>query len=139
MPVSVRVDFEGESFARALARTNPKKNPKFITRALTKAAFLVQKLAAEEKIKRSGPPGIVDPVQVTSRLGGLRRSIAVDKSGTPEFITVGSNLIYSGVHELGSRDGNTRARPYLQPALDDVALRMASIFTREWEREVNKR
>ena len=139
MPVAARIEVTGDKeFARVLARINPRKNPKFVTRALQKAAFLVQKLAAEEKIKRSGPKDVVDPIQVTSRTGTLRRSISVDSAGTPHFITIGSNLIYAGVHELGSRDGNMRARPYLQPALDDVSARMAAIFAREWEREVRR-
>ena len=140
MPVSVRIDLKGnKAYQRMLTRINPKKNPKFVTRALLKAALLVQELAATEKIKRSGPKDVVDPIRVTSRTGTLRRSIAIDKAGTPHFITIGSNLIYAGVHELGSKDGNTRARPYLKPALDDVSKKMAAIFAKEWEREVNKR
>ncbi len=139
MPVSVRIDIKGnKEYQRMLTRINPKKNPSWLTRALKRAAFLVQELATTEKIKRSGPAGVVDPVQVTSRTGTLRRSIAIDDAGTPHFITIGSNLIYAGVHELGSRDGHTRARPYLKPALEDVSRQMDSIFRREWEREVGR-
>ncbi len=140
MPVSARIELKGDKvWAAALRRMNPEKNPKFVTRALLKAAFLVQELAATEKILRSGTPGVVHPTQITSRSGTLRRSIAVDSAGTPHFVVIGSNVVYAGVHEFGSRDGKTRKRPYIKPAMVDVEKKMAAIFAREWEREVRKR
>lgn len=126
-----------------------------MTRALDRAALRTQDLAAHEFIIQGsrffGPKGPrggrgklvdarVDPHRLTSRRGGsgLVGSIAVDRGGTPHFVEVGSHLIYAPVHELGSRDGNTPARPFLQPALDKASAAFARFFVEEWEKEIRR-
>ena len=94
-----------------------------IARALRRSAFRVQELAAQKFIIRSGPPGVVDPIRVTSRTGTLRRSIRANLGELPRAAEVGTDLLYGAVHELGSRRRRIRQRPFLTPAADLAAAR----------------
>jgi phage gpG-like protein len=160
MAVALSVDVKGiKELERIFARVKPSTNPRWVTRALISAALLVQKVAAEEKIRRggTGPPvaGIL-----TSRTGTLRRSIAVDRTDVPRSVSVGTHLVYGEVHELGwsgtqnvkaytRRDGarvkahsrkmDFPPRPFLKPALEDSVNRITDFFEKELDRELAKR
>jgi hypothetical protein len=110
-------------------------------RGLIKSALLVQKDSTLNQIIRGGRFGkpltsaAVNPKRITSRTGNLRASIAINRTELPRYaVTVGSNLVYAPVHEFGNR--TTRARPYLQPALDATEDQFPDIFMREWDRDM---
>ena len=73
-------------------------------------------------VGKDAPP---DPVYLTSRTGGLRRSIVVDlakdKIGNGFQAVVGTNKIYALVHEFGGVRGIKR-RPFLTPAREENML-----------------
>lgn len=112
--------------------------------ALTHAAYEVQRIAAQEKIRRGGVVGkgrqrmILPPLpdRLTSRTGSLRRSIGVDRSDLPFAISIGTELVYGRVHETGGRFGRAKypPRPFLSPALDDVMPKFESFFARAIQR-----
>ena len=141
-----------------LAKLRSPGNARILSRALLKSAYEIQRVAAREKIIRGGvvgrgknrtetPP---HPFRVTSRSGALRRSIAVDRGPLPFAVEVGSNLRYAPVHEFGGTYRMTRrtkggttsytatypARPFLQPALDDVAKTFSDLFAAEIKKEL---
>lgn len=138
MAVSVSIGFDRGTLARLqrkLDAMSPRQNKRWVSRALLRGALLVQKVAAEEKILRggSGPPV---PHILTSRTGTLRRSIRVDRGGLPEAISIGTDLIYGLVHELGGRFHPPR--PFLSPAADDVAPQLPDILLEEWAKEYDR-
>ena len=121
---------------------------KAISRVMVDAAFRIQINATQKQIKRGGrfrvggklrssPP---HPTMVTSRTGELRRSIAsergVDKSKLPREISVGSDLVYAGVHEYGLyvRGVKYPKRAFLAPAAEVVAPLIPDLMVAELER-----
>ncbi len=134
MAVALSIEVKGfAELQRLFHRIRPDTNPSWVSRALVNGALLVQKVAAEEKIRRggSGPPV---PDVLTSRTGTLRRSIAVNRTQLPFSVSVGTDLIYGLVHELGGRFHPKR--PFLTPALEDSADRISRLFEIELEREL---
>jgi len=99
-----------------------------VGRGLLRSAFAVQARSAEDFFIRSGRIGKstrerrAHPRYVTSRTGRLRGSIsadrAVDRSGLPLRVRVGSDVVYAAVHEYGWPARHIRARPYLRPAFE---------------------
>lgn len=160
MAAGVRVVVTGEkTLNRVLRNINPRENPEFVRRALTKGGLFIQRNAAEKQIKRGGR-GRPLPDRLTSRTGTGRRSIRTDRGGLPRFfIDIGSDLKYMQLHETGGtvsvrahsrrgRKGGTHrvrahsatfpARPYLAPAIAAVDSDLEGLFLRGWNRELNK-
>lgn len=101
------------------------------------AGFKVQELAAGKYILRGGGrTAPVHPKFLTSRTGTLRRSIAVNRKPLPFAIEIGTDLVYGPPHEFGT--STMRARPYLQPALDEASQEFEAILHRNFEREFAK-
>ncbi len=161
MASNIRATVTGERRLLAVLNgINPKQNPEFVRRALTKGGLLVQREAALKHIKRGGK-GAPLRDRLTSRTGTGRRSIRVDRGGLPRlFVDIGSDLKYMQLHETGgtvtrrshsrrSRKGKIHtvkahsatfpARPYLKPALEAVDDKLEGLFFREWDRELKKR
>ena len=133
MAVAARVSVQGtEAVVAMLRRLAPAKNQEIARRALKILAFEVQRVATREEILPGGK-GPPDPHRLTSRTGTLRRSIAVDQSSLPFSVSVGTDLVYGAVHELGIPP--FPPRPFLQPAIDKVSPTIAEVFRREWEKE----
>lgn len=139
-----RVQVTGvDAIIRGLERANPGLNRKITTDALVESALLVTRAGAQRHIRRGGggPPR---PNILTSRTGALRRSYSqqgssLDKSGLPNKIAAGSNLVYSRIHELGGRAGRGRLsripkRPVLAPALAEESPNFPRIFEKHWAR-----
>lgn len=137
---------------RFITSAAPAELAKPITRALLSCGYAVLKNAAEDQIIRGGrfrgAPGprggrgkLEDapphPSRVTSRSGELRRSLSiargVDRSRLPGLLSVGSDLVYSAVHEYGLRVRGRRypKRAFLAPALAAESQRFAGIFESE--------
>lgn len=68
--------------------------------------------------------------------GRLRSSIKTDvrRMGNEIIGTIGSNVIYAKVHELGL--GNMPARPFLRPAIDENINMINSIIIDSINKEV---
>jgi len=121
-----------------LLASRPEQVRQPVQRFLVAAGLRVLRNAAEQQIIRGGrfrspgprggrgklhdaPP---HPTRLTSRSGELRRSLSqnrgMDKTRFPRAITVGSDLIYSAVHEYGLNVGRRRypRRAFLAPALE---------------------
>jgi len=132
-------------FLKNLKRVDPKSNPKIVSSALIDMANRVARDAATNQIIRSGQKGVVDPKRITSRTGNLRGSLspryAVNRSGLPRYIEVGSYVEYSRIHEQGGWAGQTGARfimpkrPFLAPALEEVSTKFEEIFIKHWAKE----
>lgn len=137
MSVRLVATIDDSEAVRVLRAAHPEASGRVAHRALRKAAFLIQDEAARNQIQRggSGPPN-PPPGPLISRTGTLRRSIRVDDAGVPRFIDVGSDLVYAGVHELGSPGRRIPARPFLQPAAEKITPQIARLFEDEWERDV---
>jgi phage gpG-like protein len=163
MAVSLSLRVQGlDELQERLNRLSPKKNSAWVARALKKAAFLTQKIAAKEKIKRGGKGAPVARM-LTSRTGTLRRSIRVNRSPLPWAIEVGTDLTYGAVHETGgtfsvpsymrtlamsTRSGGSSVarvkahtrkyppRPFLGPGLEKAAKDFDRIFSSEWAKEM---
>jgi phage gpG-like protein len=152
--VALEVSVAGQKkLARLMSRLDPKRHGEQWQRAaLLRAALLVQRVAAQKKIKRGGE-GKPLPHVLTSRTGTLRRSIGVDRGPLPGAVDVGTALKYGGVHETGGVFGIPRhtvaaharrgpfsrgpysarfpKRPFLVPALEDIVPRLPDIFVEE--------
>jgi phage gpG-like protein len=107
--VALEVSVAGQKkLARLMSRLDPKRHGEQWQRAaLLRAALLVQRVAAQKKIKRGGE-GKPLPHVLTSRTGTLRRSIGVDRGPLPGAVDVGTALKYGGVHETGGVFGIPR-------------------------------
>lgn len=152
MPVSLRVNVKGTAdVVRMLNRVSPKKNGRWVTEALIESAERVQTLAARKYIigggRFRGPRGPrggkgkltdapVNPHRITSRSNFLRSRIAVDHARAPRSVEIGTDVIYGPVHELGSPKLGIRARPFLQPALEEASSAFEGIFIKEWKKAV---
>ena len=124
MPVAMRVKVVGvQALVRRLNKISPRKNPRWISKALVNSALLAQKISAEEEIKRGGRVAVRGPRggrrvtdaapiagKLTSRSGLLRASIgtnrnerlaAQDRSRIPRLIEFGTDVKYGAVHEIG--------------------------------------
>jgi phage gpG-like protein len=132
MPASLSIRVAGiESFEATLRRVAPPTKP--LARFLRKAGLLVQRIATTEMILRGGK-GPPHPTMLTSRTGALRRSIGVDETEIPFRVTVGSNLVYAAVHELGVDP--FPPRPYLAPALEKAAEKFEAMLDAEIAKEL---
>lgn len=147
MPVSVKVVLTGDK--KFLAKLEAVASPRVRIKALNEAAFLLAKIAAEEKILRGGrffgaggkltdsPP---HPTKLTSRSGRLRGSLhprqAIDRSGLPKYIEVGTDVKYAAQHELGLAP--YPPRPFLKPAAEDVSKELPRIFEKWLTREIDR-
>lgn len=111
MPVVMGVSVQGDkALARLMSRVDPKRHGvQWQRAALLRAGFLLQKVAAQKKIRRGGATkkGASRPLLgvLTSRTGTLRYSIGVDRGPLPRAVEVGSDLKYAGVHETGGTFG----------------------------------
>jgi HK97 gp10 family phage protein len=150
MAVSLSISVTGlDELQAQLDRINPKKNSAMVGRALVKCALLVQSDAAYKKIiaggRFRGPAGPrggrgkmtsskPHPTKLTSRTSRLRDDIAVNRSPLPWAVEVGTDVKYAAVHEYGGR--YHPPRPFLGPALDDMADQFDDIFAREIAKEI---
>lgn len=138
--VSFKINVTGlKKLDKKLRQIDPERHRSILTRSLTKAALLVQKIAATEKIDRGrGPKAPVLLNKLTSRRGGagLVGSIRVNRSGFPHFVEIGTDLGYGAEHELGLK--GRKKRPFLAPALKDAEKRIRRIFEQEMNREIRK-
>lgn len=141
MRVAIAID---PGLTRALASLRKPALHATFRDALMHAAYEVQRIAAQEKIRRGGVVGkgktrtLLAPLpdRLTSRTGSLRRSIGVDRSELPFAISIGTELVYGRVHETGGRFGRATypPRPFLAPALDDVVPKFEIFFARALQR-----
>lgn len=119
----------GKELQRRLDKMNPEQNRRITTPALLESMLFTLRDAAQNKILRSGPKGVVRSDMLTSRSGALRRSLsgnfAIDLNARLRFIDGGTNLIYGAVHE------NTR-RAFLAPALRDTESQYVRIVAKHW-------
>lgn len=166
MAIAFRVSADGfDDVQRVLKTLDVKARPRPIARGLTKIGLLVQKIATQDVMIRGGQ-GPPHPTRLTSRTGTLRRSYSVNRRRLPQFVEVGTPLIYGRTHELGfqgtvtvrrhersvafgrrtspfsvgpyQRRMNLRARPVLQPALRKAQPRMQPILLAEIAKETRR-
>lgn len=81
-----------------------------------------------EAKKNFGGPG-----QLKVRTGHLRRSIrsnVIDRNNKLEAY-IGSNVVYSAVHEFGYKPRNIPPRPYIKPAIENNRLKFEEIVMKE--------
>lgn len=131
MAAAITVNIEGtKELQRRLAKLNPQQNVEIFIRSAREVATLIAANARNVQIRRGR--GAVHPSQLTHRDYGLRDSIAPDFRGFPRFAEVGTELFYGAIHEFGL--GHFPARPFMQPALDDVHPEIPSIFVRNWKK-----
>jgi len=97
-------------------------------------------LRGGKKLESAAP----HPSRLTSRSGELRRSLGaensgrgVDDSGVPQYIDVGTDLVYGPVHELGLRGYPRRA--FLAPAYNAVSPRFQALLYNALKRELDAR
>lgn len=108
--------------------------------ATAKVLHLVERRTKEklsEKSHAAGTPTPSGPGEPPALItGNLRRSITVngpDTIGPGTFRgEVGPTAIYGRVQELGGGPSNLPARPYLQPAYDELRNEIPSIFREAW-------
>ena len=158
-----------------LERMSPKQNRAWVGDALKECGAEVQGLARRLYITRGGrsrgPRGPrggrgkltdapADRRRITSRTGRLRDSIRVGLRRSSQEVSIGSDVVYARVHELGTGAAGIRIspkmrrllhakgitprkttryvripkRPYLAPALRDASRRFQRIFIDAWER-----
>lgn len=117
------------------------------TRAATaKALHLIERRAKQKlglKSHRRGTPTPAGPGEPPALVtGNLRRSIAVTG---PEPLTpnswrgrVGPTAVYGRVQELGGVTGRgvLPARPYLEPAYDELKPEIAALFRAAWTKAI---
>ena len=135
--IGLRVHFElSPGLTTALGAFQSPRINKIFRESLLEGALEIQRVAAQEKIMRGGVKGrgknktISPPLpdKLTSRSGDLRRSIKVDRSELPFAIEIGTELVYGRAHELGYPPRNLPARPFLGPAVEDVAPKFETFF-----------
>ncbi len=141
MAVQLRVRIVGsKALTKALDKMNPGINKKILRDSLIEAALGIQKDAAGNQILRGGggKRNATPPVagRLTSRTGTLRRSIKVDRGPLPFAIEAGTDLVYGAVHEFGL--GGRKRRPFMKPALDQVAPKFGEIVVKHWKRAVGR-
>ena len=133
----LRVKAEGipETIA-VLRKARPDAGTAWIGKALLRAGFLVQKLAAEKYIVRGrakGAPPLPNRLTRRSGSGGLVDSITTDRVAATTVV-VGTNKIYAPLHEFGL--GHFDARPFMQPATDEASQDFEAIFRRAWSEQL---
>lgn len=128
MTVAVRVRVVEETATDTLRRLAGRPGERAVERALDEVAARIQRNAQTKQILRGGK-GPPHPRQLTSRTGTLRRSIRVNRI-KPLERSIGSDLVYA-VHEFGIPRQTIRARPYLQPALNEEGPALADEMRRE--------
>lgn len=114
--------------------------------ATAKVLHLVERKAKENLARKSHrkgtptPAGAGEPPALVT--GNLRRSITVKG---PTSIgpgawqgQVGPTAVYGRVQELGGGPSRLPARPYLQPAYDDMRLEIPTIFREAWTAAILK-
>lgn len=114
--------------------------------ATAKVLHLVERRTKEklgEKSHQAGTPTPSQPGEPPALItGNLRRSITVkgpDALGAGAYQgQVGPTAIYGRVQELGGGPHNLPARPYLQPAYDDLRAEIPDIFREAWRAAVIK-
>lgn len=131
----------------ALEGIDPSRNPRAFNRGMTKAGLRIARNAARKQIIRGGRFGGTDapphPTRLTSRSGRLRASLegfgAIDDSGLPKFLDVGTTVEYGPVHELGlqvaTRSGSSFRMPrraFLEPAVDAEFEAVQTDILAEW-------
>lgn len=134
MTVALKITVDADSTIRTLRALDftQRQGRRTVGRGLDRMAFRVLDNATRVQIIRGGK-GPPHPTRLTSRTGTGRRSIRVNRSGAFER-SVGTDLVYMGVHELGGRFHPPR--PYLAPALaavsgrfdDDMALEIQRLI-----------
>jgi hypothetical protein len=136
MAVSLTVTIDRKQLDRTLKSLRIGTNPgrAAVSRALDRAAFLVQEDAAFRQIIPGGSDA-PHPSRLTSRTGTLRRSIRVNRAG-PLARSIGSDLIYGLVHELGGRFHPQR--PFLAPALESQGPKFQRLFAEEINRLIDR-
>lgn len=68
--------------------------------------------------------------------GALARSVLVPTTG--DGVTVGSNLPYAGVQEMGWAAHNISAQPFLRPALADGTPEVQAAYQAEVQANLNR-
>lgn len=119
------------------------------TRAATAKALHVIERAAKQQLTTSShavneptPSAPGEPPSLVT--GNLRRSITVtgpEEVGPAKWRgEVGPTAVYGRIHELGGQAGHSTlpARPYMQPALDDVREEIRAIFQAAWTEAILK-
>lgn len=135
----------GNRVRRVLDSITPAKRPRIWRDMLTDIGAEVKRSARDESWvgggRFRGPAGprggvgkLMDraphPTMLTVRSGIGRRSIQLDASGLPRFVTVGSDRPYMARHELTGVGKAKTKRPWLQPAIDRTQRRSEEIMLR---------
>lgn len=124
--VSVRVQGVPEVVAR-LQKAKPRSG--WLSKAMERSALLIQAKAATETIIRGRGNAPPLPDKLSARTLRLTSSIAVDRRGLPQEVSVGTAVVYGAVHEV-------RGRPWLGPAVDLASPSFERIFTRAWSEAI---
>jgi hypothetical protein len=131
--VTASIQFEPGARKR-LEKMDPGKNRSIMRAILVDCALLVQENAADRQIAAGGgginaaaPPL---PNRLTSRTGHLRNSIGVDRGELPHAVTVGTRVVYGGIHEFGL--GRYPERPFMRPALKAQRRKFPAVIKRNW-------
>lgn len=131
MAVAVRIRLDDREATRTLRALGGRQARVAVEGALDDVAAKIQRNAQTEQIIRGGRQA-PHPTRLTSRTGTLRRSIRVNRPA-PGVRSIGSDLVYA-VHEFGIPRRNIRARPYLQPALEEEGPKLADQIRRRLKR-----
>lgn len=123
---------------KRIDKINPKINSRIVSKSLVECAMMIARNAVSDQIIRSADAGVVNKKRLTNRTTTLIGSMgtatkALNKSGLPRYIDVGSNVEYAAIHEYGGE--NMPKRPYLAPALDDVSGKFEDVFLKHWRIE----
>jgi phage gpG-like protein len=114
---------------KKLKKLDPSRSVEIFKRAGSEIALKVQRNAQKVQILSGGGP--VNAKRLTHRSGDLRDSIAIDSTGLPKRITVGTDIKYARRHELGI---NIKRRPFMAPALKAIKPQIGKIFVKHWKR-----
>ncbi|GAF94971.1 unnamed protein product, partial [marine sediment metagenome] len=122
-----------EAASACVGRVSPQQNPGWVKRALVDAGKHVQGVARKEIRSGAGPPR---HGTLTTRSGGLRRSIQLDRGPLPNAIDVRSDKFWALFHEEGL--GRYPKRPFMAPALGKSEKEVGRIFEAELAKELRK-
>lgn len=124
MAVQASVHLDPKDMARVkryLTRLSPEQNRNLWKNGLSRMAILTQKEAQQQIAQGRGKKAPPLPNRLTGRTNALLRSIEPDLSEIPRLSSVGTVLIYGGVHENSKRS-------YLEPGLNSAQKRFGDIM-----------
>ncbi len=128
MRLEVRVKGAKE-YREALAKMDPKRNPRPVSRGLRKAGRI---LKAEMRANLQGP----SPRRLEVDTGVTLRGVQIDESGLPFSIEVGPNIEQWWLENYELGRGIRGKRPFTKPAISESLKDIPGIMLAEWEKSV---